>query len=75
MSDKFISSKEVVKRYNVSYSSLNYYTNIGLFKVVRRSGNTRLYDEEEIRTKRAKIDKLINEGYPLRLICKMLNTS
>ncbi len=73
MKRKYISAREVIDKYKISYSLLNYYTNLGLFKVKKRSGNVRLYDSEEIKTKRAKIIKLINAGYPLRIICKMLN--
>lgn len=74
MKTKYISAKEVVNRYKISYSLLNYYTNLGLFSVKKRNGNVRLYDDEEVRSKRLRIAKLIDDGYPLRLICRMLNT-
>jgi len=74
MKRKYISAKNVIDKYRISYSLLNYYTNLGLFKVKKRNGNTRFYDEGEIRQKRNKIAKLINAGYPLRIICKMLNS-
>jgi len=72
MKKKYISPQEVVDRYHISYSSLNYYTNIGLFKVKKRNGNVRLYGEEEFKERKAKITRLINEGYPLRIICKLV---
>lgn len=67
-----ILAKEIVKKYNISYQTLNYYTNIGLLKVIRRKGNGRLYDREEIERRLQKIRGLKNEGYPLRIISKML---
>jgi len=72
MKKKYLSAKEVVDRYHISYSLLNYYTNLGLFKVKKRNGNSRLYEEKEVKGTRAKINKLINSGYPLRIIRKML---
>lgn len=67
-----ISSREILKKYNISYQTLNYYTNLGLLKVRKRKGNGRLYNEEEMEKKLKKITKLKDKGYPLRLICKML---
>ena len=72
---KLISAKDVVGKYGVSYSLLNYYTNLGLFEVKKRNGNARFYDEKEIRAKRAKINKLADSGYPLRIIRKMLKVA
>lgn len=73
MKKKYISAKQVVDKYNLSYSLLNYYTNLGLFNVKRRNGNTRLYEDGEVKNKRTKINRLVNAGYPLRIICRMLN--
>lgn len=67
-----ISSQEILKKYNVSYQTLNYYTNLGLLKVCKRKGNGRLYNEEEIEKGLKRIAELKDQGYPLRLICKML---
>ena len=75
MGKVYISAKEVVDKYGISYSSLNYYTNLGLFDVKKRSGNARLYDIEEVRAKRKKINELANMGYPLRIIRKMLKAA
>jgi DNA-binding transcriptional MerR regulator len=73
MHKNFILSRDIVKRYNLPYSTITHYTNMGFFTVVRRKGNKRLYNEDEIRMKLAKITKLVNEGYPLRLIRKMMS--
>lgn len=67
-----ISSKEIVKKYNISYQTLNYYTNIGLLEVRKRKGNGRLYVEDEVERKLQKIEELKDQGYPLRLICRMI---
>jgi len=75
MGKKYISAKEVVDKYGISYSSLNYYTNLGFFKVKKRNGNVRLYDCDEVKKARTKINKLVNMGYPLRIIRKMLKVA
>ncbi len=72
MSRKVIFSKDIVKKYNIPYSTVTHYTNLGFLNVVGRKGNKRLYDENEVSEQIAKISKLINEGYPLRLIRKVL---
>ncbi len=75
MEKKYISAKDIVDKYGISYSSLNYYTNLGFFKVKKRNGNARLYDQSEIKKTRTKINKLVNMGYPLRIIRRMLNST
>ena len=67
-----ISPQEIVKRYAISYQTLNYYTSLGLLDVRKRKGNGRLYREEEIENKLKRIEDLKDQGYPLRLISKML---
>jgi DNA-binding transcriptional MerR regulator len=65
---KTISSLDVSARFNLPYSTVTHYTNLGLFRVVGRRGNKRLYDEEEVKERLSQIRKLTNEGYPLMLI-------
>ncbi len=67
-----ISSKEIVKKYNLSYQTVNYYTSIGLLSIKKRKGNVRLYNKEEVKRNLKRIMELKDQGYPLRLICKML---
>ncbi len=67
-----ISPQEIVKRYDISYQTLNYYTSLGLLDVKKRKGNGRLYIEDEIEKKLRRIEDLKDQGYPLRLISKML---
>lgn len=70
--NSLISCQEIARRYNISYQTVNYYTNLGLLSVHRRKGNERLYNEQEIEQSLRKISKLKDQGYPLRLICKMM---
>jgi len=72
MFKNLILSRDIVKRFNIPYSTITHYTNMGFLTVVSRKGNKRLYDENEVKTRLAEITKLVNEGYPLRLIRKML---
>jgi DNA-binding transcriptional MerR regulator len=72
MGKNYISSKEVTKKFEISYPTLTHYTNIGLLRMVGRKGNKRLYDEEGVGKRIPKIRELINRGYPLRLIADML---
>ena len=74
MPGKLIYSKDIVARYNIPYSTVTHYTNMGFLTVVTRKGNRRLYDEDEVREQLQKITRLIEEGYPLRLIRKKLET-
>lgn len=69
---KLISAKEIIKRFNVTYQTVNHYTNFGLLHVVIKNGNVRMYDETEARERLMKVSQLISEGYPLRLIRKKL---
>ena len=71
--NKLISSKEIVKKYNLTYQTVNHYTNINLLNVVTKQGNVRMYDEAQVKERLARVTKLISEGYPLRLVCKKLN--
>jgi DNA-binding transcriptional MerR regulator len=71
-SGRLILAKEIALKFHIPYHTVNHYTNLGLLSVVRRRGNRRLYDEDEVRLQLSKIAKLSNEGYPLSLIRKEL---
>jgi len=45
---------------------------IGLFPLLGKNGNERMYEEKLIKERLNKIAKLSKEGYPLRLIRKKL---
>jgi len=68
-----VSSTEIIKRYKISYQTLNYYTNLGLLQPLNKKGNKRYYDELELKNNLEKIQKFKNEGYPLRLIRKLIH--
>jgi len=63
-----ISPIEISKKFNISYQTINYYTNLGLLKVRRRDGNNRLYNSREVRSGLNRIMKLKSQGYSLHLI-------
>jgi len=68
MARLLISPAEISKKYNISYQTVNYYTNLGLLTVKRRDGNNRLYNSREVSAGLSKITKLKSLGYSLRLI-------
>ncbi|MFH1797731.1 MAG: MerR family transcriptional regulator [Candidatus Omnitrophota bacterium] len=68
MLEKFVTAKELAKDLKVSVATINYYTNIGLFKVGVRKGNVRLYDKKGISSVFDTITNMRKEGYTLRLI-------
>ena len=68
-----ISTKEIVEKYGLPYSTVNHYTIIGLLTVEARRRNVRLYDEAAVEEKLTRIMKLRDKGYPLHLIQKELH--
>jgi DNA-binding transcriptional MerR regulator len=70
--DKFISAKEIAKRYRISYQKVNRYTDAGLLRVVFKRGNERLYNRQQACRRLKRISSLSREGYSLRLIRKKL---
>jgi len=69
MRDKnLISIEEVVKLFNISKATVNYYTNLGLFHIADKKGNKRLYDKEEVERAVMRIRLLRRQGYTLKLI-------
>lgn len=69
---KLVTAKELSKILGLSNSSINYYTNLGLFKITDRNGNKRLYNKGKIQFVCTKIRGLRKKGYPLKLIKKKL---
>ena len=63
-----ITATEIRQTLNLPYSTINHYTNLGLFSVVRKSGNKRIYNFNEVKARYSMIMKLTQEGYPLSLI-------
>lgn len=71
--NKAISAMDIVKKYHLSYQTVNYYTNLGLLKFVESRGNKRLYHKKEVERRLEQISHYKRRGYPLRLICEELN--
>ncbi len=71
-SEQLLSPKKLAKILQVSTATVNYYTNLGLFKPTDRKGNLRLYDKREAVGIFEKIQQLRKEGYSLRLIQQRL---
>ena len=63
-----MSAKDIAKKLRLSYQSVNYYTNIGLFRVCANRGNKRLYSYHQIASNLSKIRELKRKGYSLRVI-------
>jgi DNA-binding transcriptional MerR regulator len=70
---RLISAKEIVKAFGISYQSINSYTDLGLLDVVAKRSRVRMYDYAKVKKRLNDISRLINEGYTLRLIRKILN--
>ena len=73
MSKNLISTKEIVEKYGIPYSTVNHYTITGLLIVADRRKNMRLYDEAQVAKRLAAITRLRGKGYPLHLIQQELN--
>lgn len=73
--ESLLSAQGVVERYKISYQTLNYYTNLGLLRVVRREGNRRFYNHDEVSQRLQDIRRLKDDGYPLRLVCRMVGAA
>lgn len=67
-----LTASDIIERYRLSYQTLNYYTNLGLLRVAKRDGHQRLYDGRDVQRNLQAIARLKDEGYPLRLISRML---
>ena len=63
---------EIAKGCGISYQTLNYYTCLGLLDPQSRQGNKRLYRAAETKKRLRMIDRLKNEGYPLRMISDIM---
>ncbi len=68
MPEHLVTGQELVKLLGVSSATVNYYTNMGLFKVKDRRGNTRLYEKDEVKELHDQIRKMRKDGYSLRII-------
>lgn len=69
---KMLSAKDIMNRYDISYQTVNHYTDIGLLPVVGKKGNERFYCGALVGRRLKKIKELTSEGYSLRLVRKLL---
>lgn len=65
---EMLSLKDIARLLKISAATVNYYTNIGLFLITERKGNSRLYDKKDTLARFARIKKLRKQGYSLGLI-------
>ena len=69
---RVLSALELVRKFDISYQTLNHYTNLGLLRHASRKGIRRFYRQEDVKKRLRKIEALQNKGYPLRLIAERL---
>ena len=72
MQQNMITPKDIVRKYNIPYSTVNHYTIIGLLNIADRKKNMRLYNEAEVKERLRRISELRSKGYPLHPIRKEL---
>ena len=70
--DRLIVADDIVNKYDISYQTVNHYTNFGLLTISQRKGNVRFYDKDVVDKRLKAIKSLMNEGYTLRLIQKKI---
>jgi DNA-binding transcriptional MerR regulator len=70
--ENMISAKEIIKKYEITYQTVNHYTDFGLLPVAAKRGNVRFYEKSLIDQRLPQIRSLAKEGYSLRLIRKNL---
>jgi len=73
MAGNLVTTKELAKILDISSASVSYYTNLGLFKIEDKEGNTRLYNKDEIVKVFEAMHRLRNQGYSLKLINQKLS--
>lgn len=72
MAKALISPAEISKIHNISYQTINYYTNLGILMVKKRNANNRLYNGRQVSDCLKKVTNLKSKGYSLKLICDLL---
>jgi DNA-binding transcriptional MerR regulator len=69
---KLISAKEITAKFDITYQTVNHYTDLGLLTLVCKKGNVRFYEDAQVRRRLNMVTQLSQEGYSLRLIRKKL---
>ena len=70
---KTVSARDIMSQYDISYQTVNHYTDFGLLPVLSKRGNVRFYDKSIVNERMDKIRTLTEEGYSLRLVRKKLS--
>ena len=70
--NNLVTAKDFSKKYKMPYPTVNHYTDLGFLPIVKKTGNKRMYNNKQVRDRLQLISKMINEGYPLRLIRKKI---
>lgn len=70
--ENMISAKDIIKKYDITYQTVNHYTDFGLLPVAAKKGNVRFYEKSLVDKRLPQIRTLAKDGYSLRLIRKTL---
>lgn len=70
--NKMLAVREIMKEYNLTYQTINHYTDFGLLPIDLKKGNVRFYNKNIVEERLKKIKELTEEGYSLRLIRKQI---
>ena len=73
--NKMLSAKDIMKKYSLSYQTINHYTDFGILPVMVKRGNVRFYDKRVVEKRIKRTRELMSEGYSLRLIHKKLTSA
>ena len=68
-----MTAKDIQAELKVSASAVNYYTALGLLRVIRRRGTMRFYDARVTRQRMKRMRVLLDRGYTLQLIKEQLD--
>ena len=69
---QLLSAVQVAQKHQLSYQTVNYYTNLGLLVAVKRRGHHRLSDAVQTEQRLREVESLKLQGYPLKLISHKL---
>lgn len=72
MNNNLVSIEDLARLLGVSPATVNYYTNLGLFKIADRKGNARLYEKDTAKKLFEQIALMRKQGYSLRIIQERL---
>ncbi|MDD5347104.1 MAG: MerR family transcriptional regulator [Candidatus Omnitrophica bacterium] len=71
-SSRFTTAKEIAKKYDLSYQTINRYSDAGLLHVAFKKGNIRYFERQRTEKRMAHIIHMTRDGYSLLLIRKKL---